>query len=227
MPSVLITGASHGLGLEFARQYAADGWRVIATCRDPDRARDLKAIAGELATHALDVTDEGALDELARRLEGTAIDVLLLNAGVHLQKDCTLAQLDPGLWLQELRVNAIAPLVVARRFIDHVSRSDQKRIIAISSGAGSISRTKTGGNYAYRTGKAALNAAMRTLAVDVADRGITVVSIGPGHTRTDMGGEDAPYSAQDSVSKVRATIARLQFEDSGSFLARDGAHLPW
>lgn len=227
MPTVFITGASRGLGLEFARQYAADGWRVIATCRAPQGAHALNALAGPVAIHPLDVREERSIKELAGRLAGTCIDILLLNAGVHLQKGATLAELDAGLWLEELKVNMISPLMIARSFVDHVARSNQKRMVAISSNSGSIARIKEGGNYAYRSGKAALNAVMRVLAADVAHREITVVAIGPGHTRTDMGGGNAAYSAAESVSAVRATIAGLQFKDSGGFLSRDGVPLAW
>jgi NAD(P)-dependent dehydrogenase (short-subunit alcohol dehydrogenase family) len=108
-----------------------------------------------------------------------------------------------------------------------VARSQQKRIVAISSGSGSITNAKQGGNYAYRSVKAALNMSMKVLAADFAPRGITVVPIAPGHTRTDMGGDAAPHSAEDSVRKVRATIAALRFEDSGAFFNRDGSKLPW
>lgn len=227
MPTILITGASRGLGLEFARQYAADGWHVIATCRDPQSAHALNALAGPVAIHPLDVRDERSIKELACRLADTSLDILLLNAGVHLQKRGTLAELDAGIWLEELKVNTIAPLMIARSFVDHVARSNQKRIVAISSGLGSIARIKTGGDYAYRSGKAALNAVMRMLAADVAQRGITIVAISPGHTRTDMGGENAPYSAAESVTTVRATIAGLQFKDSGGFFSHDGVPIPW
>lgn len=227
MPSILITGASRGLGLEFARQYLADGWRVIATCRDPARARALQVFKGDIQCHALDVTDNLSIATLAKTLAQAPIDLLLLNAGVHLQKDCTLDELDAQRWLRELEVNTIAPLMVARCLADNVARSDLRRIAAISSGSGSINNMKSGGNYAYRTGKAALNATMRILAADLAPRGITVVPIGPGHTRTDMGGAEAPYSAEDSVTLVRSVIARLTFKDSGTFLSRDGTPLPW
>ncbi len=227
MPSVLITGANRGLGLEFARQYAADGWRVIATCREPLRAHALQALKGDLEQHALDVTDNMSIGTLITALGQAPIDVLLLNAGVHLQKDCTLDELDGERWLRELEVNVIAPLILARRLADNITRSDLRRIVAISSGSGSINNMQSGGNYAYRVGKAALNAAMKILASDLAPRGITVVPIGPGHTRTDMGGADAPYKAEDSVARVRGVIERLTFKDSGTFLSRDGTPLPW
>ena len=227
MPSILITGANRGLGLEFARQYAADGWRVIATCRNPGQARDLGGLEGRVEILALDVTDKHSVGALVDALGTSPIDVLLLNAGVHLQKDCSLEELDGERWQLEFHVNVIAPLMLARRLADHVARSDLRRIVAISSGSGSIQNMKTGGNHAYRSGKAALNASMKILAGDLASRGVTVVPIAPGHTRTDMGGSNAPYTAEDSVTRVRGAISRLTFNDSGAFLSRDGIPLPW
>jgi NAD(P)-dependent dehydrogenase (short-subunit alcohol dehydrogenase family) len=226
VPAVLVTGANRGLGLEFARQYAADGWHVIGTARDAARASALAALPG-VRVEALDVTDAGSIERLASRLEDTPIDVLLLNAAVHLQKDCTLERLDSGKWLREFETNVIAPVMVARRLADNLARSGLKVIAAISSGSGSIGNFRGGGGHAYRTGKAALNMAMRILASDLAARRITVVPIAPGHTRTDMGGGEAPYSAEDSVAKVRTVISKLRFEDSGSFYNRDGTKLAW
>ena len=227
MPTVLITGANRGLGLEFARQYAADGWRIIATCRDPARAHALQGLKGAVEILALDVTDHLSIGTLVTALGSTPVDVLLLNAAVHLQKDCTLEELNEERWLLEFNVNVIAPVILARRLADNVARSDLRRIVAVSSGSGSIANTKTGGGHAYRAGKAALNMAMRILANDLASRNVTVVPVAPGHTRTEMGGPDAPYSAEDSVARVRGVIARLTFRDSGSFLSRDGTPLPW
>lgn len=227
MPTVLITGANKGLGLEFARQYAADGWRVIASCPAPATAHELKRIAGRIETHALDVRDSAAIDALAAQLSGTAIDLLLLNAGLHLQKDCTLESLDADLWLQEMRVNVVAPIMVARRFAAHVARSREKRIVAMSSSLGSIAMLANGGNYAYRSGKAALNASLKMLSSDLMAQGITVVAVAPGLTRTDMGGPNALFSPEDSVANVRRTVAAVTFEDSGRFLSRDGSALPW
>ena len=227
MPTVMITGANRGLGLELARQYAYDGWTVVATCREPERATELTALAGEVFIDSLDVTDAESIDALASKIEDSPIDVLVLNAAVHLQKDCTLEELDPQVWLDELRVNLVAPVMVARRFAENVAKSSQKRVVAISSGSGSTARTARGGNYAYRTGKAALNNAMKALALDLGSQRITVVPISPGHTFTDMGGPDARYSAADSIAKVRTTIAGLRFEDSGLFFNRDGTQLPW
>lgn len=227
MPTVLITGANKGLGLEFARQYAADRWRVIATCPDPAAAGDLRALPGDVRVERLDVTAQDQIDALADALAAEAIDLLLLNAGVHLQKDCTLATLDPVRWLEELRINVIAPIMVARRFVPHVARSRERRIVAMSSSLGSHAMVRAGSNHAYRSAKAALNMALGVMALELKEQGITVVPVAPGMTRTDMGGPDAPFSAEDSVAHVRRTIAGLRPGDTGRFLSRDASALPW
>jgi NAD(P)-dependent dehydrogenase (short-subunit alcohol dehydrogenase family) len=226
VPTVLVTGANRGLGLEFARQYAADGWQVIGTCRNPAGATALSKLANT-RVESLDITDPARLERLAERLGNEPLDVLLLNAAVHLQKDNTLADLDPMRWLEELRVNVIAPVILARRLSENVARSHQKKIVAVSSGSGSITNMQRTGGHAYKSGKAALNMTMRVLASELKPRGITVVPVAPGHTRTDMGGAEAPYAAEDSVALVRKVIAGLRFEDSGTFFNRDGSRLPW
>lgn len=227
MPTVFITGANKGLGLEFARQYADDGWQVIASCPDPQQAQALKRLKGSVELCALDVRNAPAIDALAASLGSRSIDLLLLNAGLHLQKDCTLETLDGPLWLEEMQVNVVAPIMVARRFAPLVARSVHKRIVAMSSSLGSIAMVRNGGNQAYRSGKAALNAALRILSFDLAGEGITVAAIAPGLTRTDMGGPAALYSPEDSVANVRRTVAGLTPADSGKFLNRDGTPLPW
>jgi NAD(P)-dependent dehydrogenase (short-subunit alcohol dehydrogenase family) len=227
MPTVLITGASRGLGLEFARQYADDGWRVLATCREPEKAEALAALAGEVVIAPLDVGVRASVEAAARRFEGEAVDLLLLNAGIHPQKDARLGDLDDDLWAEELRINVIAQLRVAASFADHVARSERRLIIAMSSQAGSLSIQRRADNYAYRSGKAALNAALRTLALETEPRGVAVVAIGPGYTRTDMGGPDAPHGVEDSVARVRRVIEGLGIADTARFLSRDGDDIPW
>lgn len=227
MVTVLITGANRGLGLEFTRQYLAEGASVIAACRDPGRATALRALKGALEILPLDVGSATSIQALGVALGNRPIDVLLLNAAVHLQKDCTLASLDAAKWLAEFEINTVAPVMLARALTDNVANSAGRKIVSISSGSGSITNLRDGGNYAYRAGKAATNAAMRMLSHDLAPRGIIVTSIAPGHTRTDMGGDNAPYSAEDSVARVRGVIARLTLKDSGAFLSRDGTITPW
>ena len=144
MPTVLITGANRGLGLEYARQYAADGWRVIATCRDPGDAEDLNAIAGDVVIHALDVTDHGQIQALARSLRKEAIDLLLNNAGIYGPKPSKLGGIKYDTWEDVMRINVMSPLKVCECFRDHVAASDMKKIAIMSSKMGSMGDNDSG-----------------------------------------------------------------------------------
>jgi NAD(P)-dependent dehydrogenase (short-subunit alcohol dehydrogenase family) len=226
MPSVLIVGASRGLGLEFARQYAADGWRVVATCRDVAGRQALEAVDG-IEIHALDVTDHAAIEDLARSLKNEAIDLLLNVAGIYGPRPALLGGIDYEAWQGVLRVNAMAPLKVSASFVDHVARSDLKRIVTVTSIMGSMERNDAGGAYIYRSSKAAANAVMKSLAIDVQPRDITVVVLHPGWVRTDMGGPGADIDPSESVAGMRRVIGGLSTADNGRFLNYDGASLPW
>lgn len=228
MPTALITGASRGIGLEFVRQYAAEGWRVHAACRDPGAAGPAFAdIAGEVHLHALDVRDTARIRALAEVLEGEALDLLVNNAGINPDPRRPLGQLDRDQWLEVLAVNAIAPTLIAEAFVPHVAQSGQRCIVGITSQLGSIGDNRSGGRYAYRSSKAALNMAFRSLARDLAPRGITVALLHPGHVETDMGGGEAPVPVADSVAGMRRVIAGLAPADSGGFWNFRGAVLPW
>ncbi len=229
MPTVFITGANRGLGLEMARQYVADGWRVLAGCRQPDKAEALRALGDGrgVEIHALDVSDHNQVDALAGRLGGTAIDLLINNAGVLGGHDHQgFGDIDYDIWEDVLRVNLLAPVKVAEAFADHVAASERKTIAFLSSGLGSIANTG-GGLYIYRTSKAALNMAVKSMALDLKPRGITVVATHPGWVQTDMGGADADITPQASVSGLRRVFDSLGAGDSGRFLQYDGVELPW
>ncbi len=227
MPRVLITGASRGLGLEFARQYATAGWQVLATCRDPARAPALKELP-QTEIHPLDVADFRAIDTLARRLSGTAIDLLLLNAGVMPQPNdnSPVEKVDYAAWPGVFQVNTMGALRTAAAFKPHVAASSRKIVAAISSGGASLSQPR-GTSYAYRSSKAALNFCMAALAREWSGLGITVVMLAPGHTRTAMGGPDAPLAPEDTVNRVRSVIEKLSLKDSGRFIGNDGRDNPW
>jgi len=227
--TVLITGASRGIGLEFVRQYAEDGARVIACCRTPERAQDLAALAarnGHIDVQALDVTDHARIEALAQALRGTAIDVLVNNAGISGGREQALGSLDYGKWREALETNLLAPVKMAEAFADHVARSRRKVIANISSMLGSIERA-SGQRVIYRSSKAALNMATKCLAGDLAGRDVTVVAFHPGHVRTDMGGPSAPVTPHDSVHGLRTVIAGLDTAQSGRFLNYDGTPIPW
>ncbi len=227
MPTCLVTGANRGLGLEFARQYAADGWKVHAACRRPDQAAALAKVEGDIHVHALDVTDFARVEALAKSLKGEAIDLLINNAGVYGPRTVTYDSVDYGAWCEVLRVDTMAPLKVSAVFLDSVARSKLKRIVAVTSKMGSMTDNTSGGSYIYRSAKAALNAVMRSLALDVKGRGVTVVVVHPGWVRTDMGGAGALIDAFESVAGMRDVISKLRLEDSGRFINYDGSEVPW
>jgi len=224
MPTVLITGAGRGLGLEFAKQYAADGWQVIACLRNPDKAEALKKIKGEVSIERLDVTDEAQVQALAGRLKGRTIDLLINNAGVYGPRS---GHNDTKSWLEVFHVNAIAPYHIAEALAPLVAKSKHKTIVNITSQMGSVASTSSADSPVYRSSKAALNMVMKGLSHALKAEGVTVVLFHPGWVKTDMGGKGAPLEAPESIGSMRKVIGRLTAADSGKFLNYDGKPLPW
>lgn len=227
MPSALITGANRGLGLEFARQYAADGWQVYAACRDPNSASGLRRLAdsssgGKVRILALDVTQPASVKAAAGELDGQAIELLLNNAGVMGARGQTIGNIDYESWAKVLDANTMGPMRVAEAFVDHVARSERKLIVTLTSGMGSLADNTSGGSVAYRSSKAAVNMVMRSLAIDLAPRGITCVVVNPGWVQTDMGGPNATLTPAESVSRLRRVIDRLGPAQTGKFFNHDG-----
>lgn len=218
MPTVLITGANRGIGFEFARQYSKDGWEVIATARHS---------SPELATlgvrvEQLDLSDEGAVAALPARIN-SSLDLFIANAGTNHPMDTDGAN-NARDWRVMMMINAIAPYQLAKTLLPRVVRDG--KMVAISSGMGSIAENG-GGWVPYRTSKAALNMAWNCLAFEAGARGVAAVLLSPGWVKTRMGGAGAEITAEESISDMRATIARLTVEDNGCFLRRDGSRLPW
>lgn len=226
MPTVLVTGANRGLGLEFVRQYAADGWRVRACCRAPGDAHELKALAGDIKVHGLDVADLDSIRALADTLAGEAIDVLVNNAGVYGRRQ-SLRSIDYRAWLSMLQVNVLGAVATTEAFLPHLERGGMKRVALITSQMGSIADNSSGGAYAYRSSKAALNAAGRSLAVDLAPDGFIVLLLHPGWVRTDMGGPGGKIDPPESVAGMRRGIADAKPRHSGRFFRYDGSEIPW
>ncbi len=230
MPTVLITGANRGIGLALARGYAAEGWRLHACCRNPDKAKDLKALkegsGDRVAIHRLDVTEGLKVANLARELAEEAIDVLINNAGISGPRG-GFGETDYDRWQPVLAVNTFAPLRMAERFVEQVARGERKLIVNISSKMGSIGANVSGDSIIYRASKAALNQGSKCLSVALAPRGITVILFHPGWVSTDMGGAEAPVTPADSAAGIRAVIARATPADNGRFFNYDGAELPW
>jgi NAD(P)-dependent dehydrogenase (short-subunit alcohol dehydrogenase family) len=218
MPSVLITGANRGIGLEFARQYADAGWAVIATARQ--RSAELDALG--VRVESLDLADAEAVAAFPEKIDGP-LDLLIANAGTSEPKDPTTAD-DARDWQTMTMVNAIAPYMLARALLARMA--DGGKMIAISSGMGSIADNH-GGWVPYRTSKAALNMAWSSLALEAKPRGIACVLYSPGWVKTRMGGAGAQISAQESAADMRALIGKLSIAESGRFLRRNGSELPW
>ena len=242
-PTVLITGSNRGIGLEFARQYAALGWQVLATCRTPATADELNTLAARsdnVTVEALDVSDHAAIDALAQKYRGVAIDVLLNNAGMlgDTTAQNVFGELDYAVLEQVYRVNTLGPLKMAEAFLDHVAASEQKKIVAITSGTASIARVVPAADmrfftslYAYRLSKVALNMAMRVLAVDTRERGILIGILAPGVVETRLlqqagyGGRGMP--PQDSVAAVIRNIENLTIKTAGQYTLYNGETVPW
>jgi len=229
MPSVLITGAGRGLGLEFAEQYASAGYRVYATARKPEAASELNTLSKQhenISLHALEVSDGGSVRALAAELSGKPIDILINNAGTMGPDRQQVGSIDFEGMVETLVSNAVAPLRIAEAFLDNVVRSERKLLVAITSGMGSIDDT-SGGYYAYRASKAALNMSFRNLALDLKPRGIIAIVINPGWVKTDMGGPGANLAPADSIGGMRKVFDSVTLRDSGKFMNYDGGTLPW
>jgi NAD(P)-dependent dehydrogenase (short-subunit alcohol dehydrogenase family) len=231
MPTVLVTGANRGLGLEFCRQYAESGWQVIAACRDQQTANALQDLAAKhtnLAIETLGVADFAQIDALAAKLADQAIDVLLNNAGVYGdQAGHGFGDLDYAAWQQTLTINTVAPVKMAEAFLPHLLRGSGKLIATVSSLMGSMADNTSGGSLLYRSSKAGINAAMHSLAIDLQPRCVGVLILHPGWVRTDMGGPNGLIDVEESISGMRRCIADFKLSQSGSFIRYDGNSAPW
>ena len=216
MPTVLITGANRGIGLEFARQYASDGWDVIATARRSSPELD----ALQIPVEALDLSGP---DAVAAFTVDKPLDLLIANAGTNHPMNTNGAG-NARDWQAMMMINAIAPYQLAKALLPKMT--DRGKMIAISSGMGSIG-DNGGGWVPYRTSKAALNMAWSCLALEAKSQGIACILLSPGWVKTRMGGAGAEISAEESVSGMRALIDRLTLDDTGRFLRRSGSPLPW
>lgn len=228
--TILVTGANRGIGLEFVKQYVQKGWQVFACCRTPERATALSELAKthkEITVLPLDVTDEAAIKRLAAQLVNQPIDLLLNNAGVSLEDDEPFGSTQSQQWLAVLQVNALGPLLVSQALVENVARSRKKIIAVISSKMGSIADNQYGMYYSYRASKAALNAQVASMAIDLKPQGITVVSLHPGWVQTDMGGPDALITTQTSVQGLSELLDHFSLKDSGTFRGYDGEVIPW
>lgn len=233
-PVALITGANRGLGLGLARVYLEDGWRVITLSRSS--SSELEALDnGRLDIRCCDLTDDKQLATATNGIAGQAIDVLLNNAGRMAKPRNSenergvqgFGQFDRELWRQVFDINLFTPMALAELLVENLARSNNGRIVTISSTLGSMEQNTSGGLYAYRASKAGVNAITKSLSADLAEQGIIAISMHPGWVRTDMGGSGADIDITTSVTGMKAVIEELEPEDSGKFFSYDGSCLPW
>jgi NAD(P)-dependent dehydrogenase (short-subunit alcohol dehydrogenase family) len=235
VPTVLVTGASRGIGLEYVRQYAARGWNVIATARRPAEAAELRALAKanpRVTVEQLDVADFAQVDALAARHAGQPIDVVVNNAGITGKptEQYFGKSSDWAVFEAVLRTNTIAPLKIAEAFLPHLQASRQKKLVNVSSSEGSIGSVTAGRMYFYRASKAGLNMEMRNVAMAVKTRGIAVAMINPGPVDTDMMAglpKKMLRSKEQAVSDLIRITDQLSLENTGGFWDFTGEPLPW
>jgi NAD(P)-dependent dehydrogenase (short-subunit alcohol dehydrogenase family) len=221
MATIVIAGANRGIGLELARQYAAEGHEVIRAMRGADRADPLFG-----TTVALDVTDDESVAKFAASLEGRPVDLLIANAGVIGPDRQSATDMDfPG-FLSALDVNVLGPLRVVQAVLPCLRKAAHPKVGVISSRMGSMASMQ-GGHVAYRASKAAVNKVVQCLAVDLAAERIAVASLHPGWVRTDMGGAGADITVETSATGLRNVLDGLTLENSGRFWAYDGEVLDW
>ncbi len=226
MSTALITGCDYGIGFEFARQYAGDGWRVHAVCLDAASQEKAEELC-DVRFHNVDVSDEARVKALAESLKGEVIDLLINNAATFAPDGPGTLQLpDLDEFTRVMRVNAVAPVYVADAFEDHVAASERKLMVFLGTRSGSIGDNGSGGHYAYRCSKAALNMAVKSISIDYAPRGIVAAVLHPGSvaTETRKGGQ---IPVEESVSGMRKVIDGLTPEASGTFQRYDGGTIEW
>ncbi|MDO8289172.1 MAG: SDR family oxidoreductase [Parvibaculum sp.] len=227
METVLITGASRGIGLELTRQFLHLGYNVISTYRN-SASSELAALSseGSLTLFNLEVTVSDSIAEFAHNISNVSIDILINNAGVIGPIEQALETIESADWLRTLAVNTIAPLLVSRSLIGNLKKSSNPRIITVSSQMGALNRESTG-MYAYRSSKAALNKVMQVLAIELKEQGIVVCPVHPGWVKTDMGGPDAEISVSESAAGIVDLVRNLTMKQSGKFLTWQGEEHPW
>ena len=223
METIVITGCDTGLGVEFARQYAAEGHKVYATCLSPETAHETRAIVGDVEVEKLDMTDHAGIAAFAASLGGRPVDILLNNAGIG-RPHPPFGETDYANWRRILETNLIGPMKLVETLVENVATSELKMMAFVSSRMGSIALNQSGGSYAYRSSKAGLNMLVKGLAVDLAPRHISVIALHPGWAATEPGGR---VPVAESVAGMRGVIHRAGRHHTGIFQTYHDQPLPW
>lgn len=231
MKTVLITGTNRGLGLELVKQFTSSGHRVIATCRNASKSLELlnleKISNGTLELMELDLMSDDSIDGLTALLSDREVDIFINNAGIMGLRGLEFGQITGESWLEVFRINTIAPLLVCQKIIKNINLGRDKKMFFISSRVGSIQENTGGAMYAYRSSKTALNQVVKSLSIDLLDRGISAIALHPGWVLTDMGGPNALIDASTSVSGLIEVMDQVSIKDTGNFFNYDGSMIPW
>lgn len=235
--TVLITGANRGLGLEFCRQYLKSGAKVYATCRDPENAPLLSEFRREYPQQfdiiALDVCSQSSIIQLIKTLNNVALDILINNAGVmgprgQFNFPPVTAEENPAKeWLSVLNTNTVAPIMVSLALLPNLKQGSEKKIVMLGSFLGSIEENETGEVYMYRSSKAGLHSATKSLHLSLSPQGISVVLVHPGWVKTDMGGENAEIGVEVSIAGMRSIIGKAKPEATFQLINYNGESIPW
>ena len=225
MKNILITGANRGIGLKFAEVLSANN-NIYATARDITNADDLKKFDNTELLE-LDLLNKDSIKSFCSELKDIPLDMIINNAGIFQDEQMEETILDPELWLDEIMINAIGPVVLSQKLKENIMSGNDKKIIFISSQMGSIDDNYSGGYYFYRTSKSALNSAAKSLSIDWKADDISVLMLHPGWVRTDMGGSNAKLDIDTSVSKMLDVINSLDMGKTGTFLNYEGKKLEW
>ena len=229
--NILITGANRGIGLEMVRYSAQQGWRVFARCRNPHEAENLFNVAklsnGQISVHIADMQELSTLQALSYELRNDPVDILINNAGIYGSDKNEFGAVDVESWLQTFQVNSIAPLKMVETFSEQLAMGKRKLVACMSSKMGSMADNGSGGSYIYRSSKAALNAVVKSLSVDLKAQGIITVALHPGWVKTHMGGPDAEITTSECVEQLFNNLSALSIDDSGRFIDLDGSDIPW
>ena len=231
LKTVLVTGANRGIGLELVKQYAQSGCTVLACCRDPHHALELQRLSeaySSIFIYLLDVSNEDHIKQLATQLKNKTIDILFNNAGIA-GEDHPVGSITYTDLISTLKINTIGPILLAQALEEQIVRSENKIIVNMSSVLASIELNQDDSWcwLPYRISKSALNSATRSLANQLKSKGVIVIALNPGWVKTDMGGENADITAEESVSGMMSILETMSLEDSGKFHSYDGRQLPW
>lgn len=229
--NVLITGANRGIGLEMVKYSMEQGWRVFACCRNPHNADNLFNVAklsnGQISVHIADMQQLSTLQALSYELRNEPIDMLINNAGIYGSDKNKFGTVDVESWLLAFQVNTIAPLKMVEAFSEQLQMGKRKLVTCMSSKMGSMADNGYGNSYIYRSSKAALNAVVKSLSIDLKERGIISVALHPGWVKTDMGGPEAEITTRECVEQLFGHLSSLTIADSGRFIDIDGSDIPW